>query len=169
VLNASGAGTPVMVSFQPSAAKINAGDTVTLTIHMDTVTGLYGLQYKVLFNPQVLQVLDADPSMDGVQIGGSELFQGYGKFETNAVDNATGVITYVVTLVGEHAITATGSLGWIAFQAQGDGASGVHFDPEWTALSDAQGFPIPSQWGSAHITVGSYKLWLPLIRREQQP
>ena len=153
----------------PSEAKIEVGDTITLAVRVGDVKGLYGVQYKLHFDPNVLEVVDADGSLPGVQIHPAEIFEGRTTYRgTNSVDNAEGVIQYAVMINpiwDDEPVNGPGVLGRITFQAKGEGSSRVRFIgiPDWTALSDREANPIPATWRSSMISVGTQRLFLPLV------
>ena len=116
-----------VVRLEPASACIK--DTRTLRVKVDHVVELYGYSLRLTFDPQVIQVVDADPAKDGVQIALCGLFAGRSFYEAaNTVDNDAGVIDYSVLLTGGRSVTGTGLLVCINLSAQGNGSSTMEFD-----------------------------------------
>jgi hypothetical protein len=168
--------TPVRVTLDPSQALLLPTEKMTLTVRVDAVQGLAGVQLALRFDPAVLEVVDAIPTMTGVQIIPAEIFQRYGRIEgTNSADNVTGVITYACALLGDNTVAGPGVLGQIIFRAKAVGTSPVTFDVTqsflariWTAEQPETSFP--ATWGGATVTVGElpFKAYLPLTLRRYQ-
>jgi len=81
---------------RPQTVKLNVGDTATLDLTLEQVKGLYGVEVHLAFDPQVLQVLDADPNREGVQLEAGTL-PSPDFVILNDADNLAGTATYAVT------------------------------------------------------------------------
>lgn len=169
---------PVETYLDPAAATVAEGDLVTLTVAISEVVDLYGFQYKLQYNPDVLEVLDADGTKVGIQIESDDILdvrraQGSVFQVSNTANNATGVITYAATIYGNDPVSGTGTLGRITFRAIGEGRSLVHFVElganRFTALADPDANHIPATWRSSLVAVGTQKIYLPLMAHEWSP
>ena len=56
------------VRIDPPSAQLRIGESVTLDIVVADVQDLYGLDVRLAFDPAQVEVLDADPEKEGVQI-----------------------------------------------------------------------------------------------------
>jgi hypothetical protein len=80
----------------PQAVQLDVDATTVLDLAITQVSGLYGIEAHLRFDPEVLEVVDADPTREGVQLEA-------GTFPTpdfvalNRVDNVAGTIDYAVT------------------------------------------------------------------------
>jgi len=99
-------------------------ETFVVDLTIDQVTDLYGVDVVVTFDPQLVQVVDADPALAGVQIRKGTALESVGQviYAVNSVDNATGTIRLSSALLGTPAgFTGRGVLGGIEFRAVGVG------------------------------------------------
>lgn len=115
------------LSVAPSYKEVSVGGTGTTEIRVADVSNLYGVQFHVSFDPNVLQVVDANPSTSGVQMGIGSLFSSKNHFVArNNVDNAAGVAEFVVTLVAPATpINGSGALAVITWQGRNGGQSPI--------------------------------------------
>src|SRR5690606_26634258 len=60
---------PVVVRVSPAEAQVTADGTFAVAIEVVDVTDLYGFALVMAFDPAVVQVVDVDPLIDGVQVG----------------------------------------------------------------------------------------------------
>ena len=147
------------------------GCHITVDIRIGHVGYLAGYQYKLQFDPTILQVVDSDAYMPGVQIGGADVFAGRQRYEVNNVDNVNGEVVVGEALVGARdSVTIpapnTASLGKITFRVLGPGTSALEFDPSAiTRLSDRDGMPIEAQWHDGELTAtrACEHLHIPLV------
>jgi len=148
---------------------------VTVDVQVEHVIGLFGASYRLTFDPQVLQVVDADPTKPGVQVQGGEIFT-EDAWENSIVDNTTGVITYTASfMTKEKEFRAQEALlSRITFLMKGTGVSHLEFDlsGDWTHLSrNPDKVPpwdtpeIPTTWHDAMLTAAGpcRQLLLPLV------
>jgi hypothetical protein len=130
------------VSLDPSSANVDLDDTVDVAVVISGVTSLFGAHVELTFDATNLQVVDSDPSHDGIQITPGS-FPGPwlepGIVTLNAVHNDEGRISYDFTLV-DAAPPADGSgvLAYIRFQgiAVGDGAIAFETADLWGPTLD---------------------------------
>jgi hypothetical protein len=89
---------PVQATLQlvPQTVQLDVDATTVLDLAITQVSGLYGIEAHLRFDPEILEIVDADPTREGVQLEA-------GTFPTpdfvalNQVDNAAGTIDYAVT------------------------------------------------------------------------
>ena len=154
------------VYITPASASMSPGETLNLTVKVDAIAYIYGAQYRIEFDPDVLEVVDADPSMPGVQIGSAAMLPEGLFYEMNQVDNATGVISYTATILepGEP-VAGSGAFGSIAFRAKTEGQSAIAFEgnARWPlALTDRSGYAVAAEWTDGAVVVGNERMYLPL-------
>lgn len=169
---------PILVSLEPSQVRVEPGQTVTLDIRVHDVIGLGGYQYKMHFDAHVLAVEDQGVR-PGIQIAAGDVFSGRDTLEPlNLADNATGVLTYAMTIMSstDAPFDGSGSLGRVTFRGVTTGVSSVWFDlsPGYHLLGYisrthpiSNGNAIPSLWGQALVAVGvdAQRICLPLALR----
>jgi hypothetical protein len=79
----------------PTSLEIGTENTSTVDILVEDVTDLYGFEFEITFDPTVLEVVDADPDEEGVQIGAGDFLSPDWTLE-NTVDNDNGTIAYAL-------------------------------------------------------------------------
>lgn len=140
-----------VLRLEPEAQQLNVNDSATVQIWVDDVTNLFGFDIALEFNPTILQVQDADPGQDGVQVQPGNLLSA-DIVVRNLVDNGTGNISYIVSQQAPSpAITGTGVLATINFTAIAGGNSDLIFTA--AELSDTNGQSIPADRQSGQIIV----------------
>ena len=144
-------GTSVIIS--PASTAIDIGTTTTVEVQVQNVTGLYGVDIRLSFDPAKLEVVDANPGVAGVQIEpGPFLDVNQGFVAQNSADNAAGRINYAMTLLNPASpVDGSGTLMRITFRAKAEGESVISFLS--ALLSDRPGMQIPATTVPGTITV----------------
>ena len=131
-------GTDVRVV--PASQEIEEGGTTTADIFIDNVAGLWGAEIQLQFDPTLVQVQDADPDADGVQIEAGSFLSSDAVAE-NKVDNGAGIVNYAVTqMAPREPVNGSGLLATITFQGVSQGNSDLTLSV--VKLSTNQGQPI---------------------------
>jgi len=141
-----------LVRIQPVSQQVAVGQTATIEIRIENVSGLYAADVELRFNPAVLQVQDADPGREGVQIQPGN-FPSPDFPAQNSADNAAGVIRYALTqLPPKSPVTGSGLLATVVFRGQAAGTADLTFSI--VNLANAQGQQIPASSQGGNIIVG---------------
>jgi LysM repeat protein len=144
--------TQTVVWVAPAVRQIEVGQTTTVEVRIENVTGLWASDIELRFNTSVLQVQDADPGQTGVQIRPGN-FPSPDLVATNMVDNANGIIRYALTqMAPKEPVSGSGLLASITFQGTAVGNSDLTFS--LINLADNQGQTIPATSQGGMITVG---------------
>ncbi len=148
---ASQAGTVVRVA--PATSQIGLSQTQTIEIRIDNVNGLAAADIELRFNAAVLQVQDADPNREGVQIQPGT-FPSPDFVAMNTVDNSAGIIRYALTQLPPHEpVNGSGLVASINFRGVNAGNSELGFAV--VNLANAQGQPLANSFQNGNIAVGS--------------
>jgi hypothetical protein len=83
----------ITLSLVPGEAQVGLAQTTTMRVQVNPASGLSELGFLLLFNPNLVEVVDADPTEVGVQIAPSRLVN---FANTNLVSN--GEIEFLATL-----------------------------------------------------------------------
>jgi len=147
-----------IVRIVPSESKIWRGQTTTVDVQVEQISGLYGIELHLRFDPTVLQVVDAFPDAEGVQVEPGA-FPKPDFVVQNKVDNTAGTIDYAATqipptLPAEGAGTAL-RVTLVARRAQETTIEFRQF-----LLADNAGRNIPAVEQSALIQVRDYTPWV---------
>ena len=132
--------------------EVAAGQTEPLSVTVADVQDLYGLEIHLRFDPAVVQVADADPSKDGIQVAAGD-FLSADFVAQNQADNQAGSIDYAVTQVNPNEPrSGSGTLLVIRFQG---GAAGGASPLEVTngILTTLDGDLIPVTFANGEVRV----------------
>ena len=143
----------------PQILELGTGETGEMVIRTSYVEDLSGVAVYLRWNPALVHVVDANPSLEGDQIMPGNLFEGYSTYrpphEGNAVDNLAGQLSYVLLLTGQPAgVSGEWSVATITFQAVGFGSCTVEFYGD-TLMTGSDGLSIPSGWFDGEVRVVS--------------
>lgn len=127
------------VSIVPASLRVNAGSTATTALQVNSVRDLYTVTLRLGFDPNIVQVVDADPETPGVQIAAGALLSGRDHVVTsNQADNAAGAVEFSAALRGAGPpISGSGPVAGIVWQGQGAGQSAVTVQYSRLASSSA--------------------------------
>jgi hypothetical protein len=88
--------SPVIIRVNPEQAQMAVGQTVDVSIEVQNVTDLYAIDVLLAYDPQAVEVIDLDPTLEGVQVGlGTFLEPGF--VILNLVDNNLGRLRLAMT------------------------------------------------------------------------
>jgi hypothetical protein len=128
-------------------------DTVTVAIHIENATRLYGAEVHLAFDPAHLEVQDDDPDTEGVQIQAGD-FPSPDFVVQNQADNARGTIDYAVTqLAPREAIDGSGVFAKVTVKGKDEGASSLTF--AGAKLANPDGQEIPSQTADDQVEIAA--------------
>ena len=150
-------GSPVLaadpiVKVNPSSAQIDVGQTVTVYVEVSGISNLFAIEIHMGFDPNVVEVIDADAGTAGVQVGHGDFL----KVEfvaQNAADNAVGKIDYAVTQMGsESGKDGNGKLAVITFKGKATGSSNITINQ--VLASDPSATQVTVTTSNGTVTVG---------------
>ena len=138
-----------VVKIVPNEASISVGQTIEVTVQVENIANLYGVEMLITFNPNLLEVVDADPNRPGAQITPGEFLRG-GFEGTNTVTG--GTIDYAMQQVSPNPPSSgSGVLARITFRGIVSGVATIRVDD--LNLSNQAGQGIGAAIHSAQITV----------------
>ena len=142
-----------MVRLEPLPGQGGA-DAITVAIRIENATRLYGVEVHLAFDPARLEVQDADPDTEGVQIQAGD-FPSPDFVVQNKADNNKGTIDYAVTqLAPREAVDGSGVLATVT--VKGKGTSSLTF--VGAKLANPDGQQIPSQTVDGQIEIAATAL-----------
>ncbi|MCB0200334.1 MAG: hypothetical protein KDI03_09720 [Anaerolineae bacterium] len=120
ILPVSAQSLSAVVRSDPSVLEISPGQTVTLTVVLDDAKDVYGIDVRASFDPQVVEVVDADPAKEGIQmIAGT--FPQPDFVARNVADNEAGTLRYAITQVNPtEPANGSGTIYSVQFRAKTD-------------------------------------------------
>ena len=143
-----------------------ANQVVTADVYIQDVVGLYGADVQLSFDASMVQVLDENPNVSGIQIQPLASFLHPDFVILNAADNVAGTIRYAVTQLNPTSpATGSGSLMRFRFQALQPGSFTIQFLRH--DLADRNGQTIANTVASCPVTisVAAKLVYLPMIMR----
>ena len=141
-----------IVHLAPSEAEVKVGQVADVSAVIENVTGLYGAELRLSFDPDILQVVDADGATAGIQaIPGQVPYPDY--VAKNEADNTAGTVWYAVTqLSPREPASGSGTMITVRFKAKAAGTSRI--EVSFVQLANPNGLEIPCSTASgSRITV----------------
>jgi hypothetical protein len=146
-----------MLKVNPPTLRMRVRQTAQVSLMIDQVTNLYGIELHLRFDPESLQVLDANPDQDGIQIEPGAL-PSPDFVVLNSVDNQRGTIDYAATQLQPRAPgEGEGVVARITFQAKQVTDSEIQF--EQLLLADTNGKNIDATTQSGQVRVQNSIPW----------
>lgn len=138
----------------PTSLQMQPGETQSMAIVVEDVTDLYGFECRISFDPAVLEVVDADPAEEGVQVAPGDFLSPDWTL-LNAVDNNSGTIDYALAqLSPSDPKSGGGILLTIRFQAKASGTSPVVLRDVLLGSATSQPITVNLQDGQVVVTSG---------------
>jgi len=139
------------VIIDPPSSEVAVGTTTTVDIRIENVADLFGAEVHLTFNPALLEVVDADPSRDGVQIQPGAFLNPYFT-ALNGVDQAAGGVHFAISEGPDDAVASgSGVLATVTFRGVAVGTSTFNFTS--VILAAPGGIPISNAPQGGSITV----------------
>lgn len=136
----------------PADGQVAVGQTLDVGIEVVDALELYGIDVALSFDPAVVEVVDADPAMEGIQVAmGTFLDPGFAIM--NVVDNTSGTVHFATTQLNPSE-AKSGSGIVVVVKLRGKQAGAV--SPLTITSSEAAkrtGEEIPTQSGSGQVRV----------------
>jgi len=148
----AGAEQAAVVRLDPAAATVGEGQTAAVTVRVDDVQGLYGLDIRLGFDPAAVEVVDADPATDGVQMRPGELLKA-DLIVRNTADNAQGTTWFAITQLNPaEPVNGSGVALVVTFRGKQAGATSP-LKITYAKLAERAGREIPVTLQEGEIRV----------------
>lgn len=150
-LPAAAQGQAAIVRTDPAVLEFGQGEVAVVSIVLVDARDAYGIDVRAAFDPQAIEVVDADPGSEGVQMApGSFLKPDF--VARNTADNAAGTLRYAATQVNPtEPANGTGVVLTLQLRAKTPGETSLALGP--VELADRQGQLIPVTVEPGAITV----------------
>ncbi|MCJ7552048.1 MAG: LysM peptidoglycan-binding domain-containing protein [Anaerolineae bacterium] len=144
-----------VVKISPAAGTISVDQIVVVSVTVEDVTSLFGAEFHITFDPNLVEVVDADASTDGLQIGIGD-FLAADFIAQNVADNTAGKVDFGMSQMAPHgAVSGSGTLATISFKGKGSGTSNVAFTNILLADSGGGQIAASAQNGTVTVTGGA--------------
>lgn len=133
----------------PERLALAPGDTGTLEIRVEEIAQLVGVEVHLTFAPALLQVADADSTVDGTQLAHGD-FLSPDFVVQNVADPSAGTIDYAISCMSlDDAVSGSGVLARINFDVLAEGETEIKIRS--TILGNVEGQAIPVEIGPSVI------------------
>jgi LysM repeat protein len=144
-----------VAGIDPVWQRIGPEGTTEVAIRIENVTRLYGAEVHLIFDPNYLEIQDADPDKPGVQLQTGS-FPASDFVVQNQADNVQGTVDYAVTqLAPREPVDGGGVLATITVKTKGEGTSRLAFTGAKLANPDGQQIPVETLDGELVVAVGA--------------
>jgi len=164
-----------MVIVDPPSREVAIGATTTVNVRIENVVNLYGAEVHLVFNPALLEVVDADSGRDGVQIQPGPFLSPDFVAKNNA-DQTTGRIVFAIAQMPPHEpVSGSGVLATITVRGKAAGTSVLDFSttqptpPVILSGRDGTSINTGSRGGSIIVTGGTPSTLTPTPTRGPTP
>ncbi|NCP16619.1 hypothetical protein GW866_06205 [bacterium] len=148
---ATAQGSDVILRPDPLSLGLMPDAQGTIAIVIENVQNLYGVEIHLAFDPNVIQVEDANPAWEGVQIEPAAWLQD-GFVAVNRADNSRGRIDFAATLLNP-ALPVSGdqAVAEITFRGRQAGVSALSFEAAILSTRQAEVIPFTAQPGGIGV------------------
>jgi hypothetical protein len=144
-----------VLQFAPSELELTPDAQGKVNIFVQNVQNLYGIEFQLAFDPEIIEVIDADPGEDGVQVWPADWWK-EGFVAVNEVNNETGRINFAATLLRPaQPVTGTRAIAVVPFAARKTGSSALSVESAILSTRNAETIPFTKQTGKIVVQLGS--------------
>jgi LysM repeat protein len=141
----------VLVRLQPNPAPVVVGQTTAVQVFVENVTSLGGVGILLTFDPALLEVVDADAGVAGVQVTPGPFLTG-GSVVTNTAELADGHVHFSY---GGANVSGSGVIATVNFRGKAAGTSALTFGGLNLLDTGATIIPATTQNGQAVVTAAT--------------
>ncbi|MBI5879015.1 MAG: hypothetical protein HZB53_15295 [Chloroflexi bacterium] len=136
----------------PPTLEVGLGQQETLNIVLEDAQDVYGIDVRAKFDPAVIEVVDADPSKDGVQMTpGTFIKPDF--LVRNTAENVTGTLQYVTTQVNPSPpVSGRGIVVSVLVRGKALGKQ-TAFTISFVEIADRTGRKLPVRGQAGNIVV----------------
>lgn len=136
---------------EPIALQLDAGEIASVEILLENARNVYGIDVSGTFNPSIVEIVDADPTANGIQMIAGE-FPQPDFVAVNSADNVAGTFRFVTTQVNPTQ-PATGAGTVFSFEVRGRAGGKTDLAINLVEMADRDGMLLASSTSSATIEV----------------
>lgn len=150
----SAAGPQTLFHPDPPSLGLKSGEQGKISFRVDDADAMYGIEFHLSFDPNIIEIVDNDASKPGIQIAPGDWLKN-SFVAVNKADNAAGKIDYAVTLLNPAPpVSGGGMIATVTFKAKTNGTSPLKIQKAILATRDAK--EIKSQWQDGAIGVSPF-------------
>jgi hypothetical protein len=141
-----------VLRFEPPTLVLLTGTQASVVILAENVHDLYGIEFHLAYNPDIAEVVDADPDKQGLQIQPAGWWKD-GFVAVNQVDNKTGRIDFAATLLRPaEPVSGNQVVAIIPFAARNAGTSALGIETAILSTRTAESIPCTPRDGEISVT-----------------
>jgi hypothetical protein len=165
VVPAAAQGQGAIVRTEPTASVVGAGQMTSVTFVLADVQNAYGIDVRATFDPKFVEVVDADPAKDGIQMSPGT-FPQPDFVARNVADNQAGTLRYAITQVNPtEPASGTGVILAVQFRGKAAGETALKLDA--VELANRQGQLLPAVFEGGSIRVVADRAPMPVSATAQ--
>jgi len=119
---------PPSVYLEPSVVSLGVGETAVVRLWIDSAQGVGSVLVELSFNPDYVQVDDADPAAEGVQISPGEIPAPAEVVRNEVTVEEDGRIVYQVAQADGAGIGSSGVIGSFVLRGVAEGGTPLRFE-----------------------------------------
>jgi|GEM_PF-6188796 len=153
---------------RPEAVTIAPGAKTTIEVWGENWDEVYGIEFKIGFNPDVVEVIDADPNRTGIQLEPGQFPDpSTGFVAVNVVNPETGIGRYAMTeLNPAPPVSGSGIVVRVTFRGRAEGKTTLTLSD--IKLVDLQGVTTTARALNGQITISGALVGSPSGTPESQ-
>ncbi|MCX7681759.1 MAG: LysM peptidoglycan-binding domain-containing protein [Anaerolineae bacterium] len=140
-----------VVRLVPATGQVAVGESIPVHVVVDNVTNLYRVEVHLTFDPNLVEVIDADGGTEGIQIVLGP-FLSVESVTQNLVNATAGRIDFSFGQTTAPPRSGSGTIATITFRGKAVGSSALNFTS--VILSDPSGGPIAATTQNGVVNVG---------------
>lgn len=148
---AAAEGAPAVIRLDPASLTLEPEQTGHVTVTLQGARDLYGIDVGLVFDPAVVEVVDADPATDGVQIAAGQI-PAPDFIASDAADNTLGRMRYTVTQVNPTP-PAAGDGVVFSFDVRAKAAGTSLLEVRFAEAADRDGMALPLRTENGAVVV----------------
>jgi hypothetical protein len=140
-----------LVHFSPEFSELGLGQEREIELRIDNVSGLYGIEIQMTFARAIVEILDLDPAVAGVQVLQGD-YPAPDFVVKNDVRNDSGTVWYAVTQVSpREALSGSGRV--FTIRVKGRTAGSCELAVYFAQLVDGEAMEITSAKQNGEVLV----------------
>ena len=146
--------TGALVRPEPALLEMSEGEITTLDIIIENAKDVYGIDVRGGFDPAIIEVIDADPNKEGVQIKPGA-FPKPDFLVRNGADNQGGTFQYVTTQLNPTSpASGNGVVFSVQFRGKAAGETALTIDSVQMADRSGRALEVSATSGKIRVVQG---------------
>ena len=145
--------TTAAVGPSPPVVELSEGELGSIVIHVSDIEDLYAADVRLSFDPEIIEVIDAEPNAPGIQLEPLSGFLSPDWILMNQADNTTGSAWYAASQMRpSEPVSGDGDLARVTICGRLAGSTRIAVT--YQKLTHPSGIPIPADPLTAIVHVG---------------